>query len=193
MFNFRVFLVLCLNAEKTSLNVQDISVVGSSVLFVLLGWSMNWKNLNQSCAYCSSALSMASILFCYAMYYLVSTSRANYARLSPKLSSPDTALEYMIANVADRNLRCTYALAWMFPLFPTSYFLLYFGLISQQTNLFLIQILDFLAKIVFIIILTDGHIEALNPLTFTLIADRNAHNARRTFLRWVFHEVLFVS
>lgn len=155
----RFYLTLTLNAEASYLSLYDLAIIGSSILFIGVVWTMNLPGFNQSETYGYFALSISCISFTFAMFALGKKSYSNYSRLSPDLINPESAMHYMKAAVASRNLYCTKVILLVFPFFAVTYFLAFFGIISNYLKIYITSILNFIAKIVFVLSVMDGHVE----------------------------------
>ncbi len=70
------------------------------------------------------------------------------------------------------------------------YYLNVFDIIDDEMYLLITYAMSYVAKVMFAYLLTDAHIEILDPNKFLIIEERRkAEESRLNFLRYVFHEV----
>lgn len=77
-----------------------------------------------------------------------------------------------------------------FTIFPLIYYIRWFTYIDDDVFIVLTYIFSFLAKALFTQIISDSHVEILDPNKFLLVEEKKkAEESRLMFLRYVFHEV----
>lgn len=184
-------MTLCLNAEKANFNQSDIFTIFCAWFCPFTAWTMNWSSFNLSSnkefGFCMLTLSCLS--FCFFIGSLLYKSFRSYSYLKDELDAPSSALLYMVASVSLRNITSTVLMSFTFPAFPLAYFASLFGIIDDELMSIIISLLNFYSKVIFIKFLMDGHLEAYDPLVFKATSEKKANDARRTFLRYIFHEI----
>lgn len=100
----------------------------------------------------------------------------------------DSDFQQLSGNLAKR-INLVIAHSCIIPLFPLWYMIVVFGGVDRATTISIFQVLTFFSKATFSVIVTDTHIQLLSPAIRALIEERRANEARRAFLRYIFHEV----
>ena len=108
-----------------------------------------------------AALTCAVLCLLYSLGYVMFSSIESYSRWSALLVHPPSTGEYMIAAVADRNMVCSIVLVTLFPSFPMFYFAQFFGFINSEVNMLGISFMNFISKVLFALVLMDGHTEVI--------------------------------
>lgn len=80
-------------------------------------------------------------------------------------------------------------LCFMFPTFPVAYFAGLFEYISMDVCLAVILALNFVSKMLFSLFVMNAHMCTIDPNLYRLVAEEEANESRRSFLRYVFHKV----
>ena len=91
-----------------------------------------------------------------------------------------------------RNKQSYYLALWLticFPLFPLTYLLAVFKIIGADETISIFLILSVLTKALYAAIAMDVHSATLTEAHHALVEERNANEARRAFLKYIFHEV----
>ena len=102
-------------------------------------------------------------------------------------------LEAGVENYLLKRKRQRYQLAmWLticFPLFPITYLLATLRVFDEGNTIGIYLILSVLTKALYSAIAMDVHSGALTEAQKSLMEERNANEARRAFLKYIFHEV----
>eukprot|EP01039_Chlorochromonas_danica_P009966 gene9966-11016_t len=105
-------------------------------------------------------------------------------------------LEFVSKEVHDRlrvsqcKMNCAMFMSVMFTVFPLIYYMRWFEFFDDNVFLVLIYTCSFFAKTLFVQIVSDSHVEILDPNKFLLVEEKKkAEESRLMFLRYVFHEV----
>ncbi len=78
----------------------------------------------------------------------------------------------------------------MFSVIHAIYYINYFNIVDDNVFIILTYFASYLTKVLFTYLITDSHIEILDPNKFLIIEERRkAEESRLNFLRYVFHEV----
>ncbi len=92
--------------------------------------------------------------------------------------------------VAQCKLNASMFMSIWFTIIPAVYYVNYMQLIDSEVFIVTTYICSYLAKVLFTHIITDSHVEILDPNKFLIIEERRkAEESRLMFLRYVFHEV----
>ena len=91
-----------------------------------------------------------------------------------------------------RKKQMYYLAVWLticLPLFPVNYLLAMSGVIGPGDTIAIYLILSVLTKALYAAVTMDVHSSALTEAQSALMEERNANEARRAFLKYIFHEV----
>eukprot|EP00601_Ochromonadales_sp_CCMP2298_P021509 CAMPEP_0173318712 /NCGR_PEP_ID=MMETSP1143-20121109/27814_1 /TAXON_ID=483371 /ORGANISM="non described non described, Strain CCMP2298" /LENGTH=611 /DNA_ID=CAMNT_0014261997 /DNA_START=19 /DNA_END=1851 /DNA_ORIENTATION=+ len=92
--------------------------------------------------------------------------------------------------IAQCKLNCAVFMSVFFTLFALWYYLYIVGYVDLMTYLFLQHWSSYLAKVMLIQIVTDCHVDILDPTKYQILVEKKrSEESRVAFLRYVFHEV----
>mmetsp|Transcript_25435 Transcript_25435/g.56323 ORF Transcript_25435/g.56323 Transcript_25435/m.56323 type:complete len:836 (+) Transcript_25435:140-2647(+) len=92
--------------------------------------------------------------------------------------------------IAQCKLNCSVFMSVFYTLFPLWYYLYVTGCVDLMTYLFLQHWSSYLAKVMLIQIVTDCHVDILDPTKYQILVEKKrSEESRVAFLRYVFHEV----
>lgn len=179
-----IYLCLTLDCRKTHLSKSDF-------VAIFLSW------FGPFCLYLEIFEGLYKFRHIILLTGIISMSIVLFIVLRTALTSQKTLAsinkndpsEIISEAVLDRQIMCCIFILLSFPLFPTAFFSAIFGLIDNTQLSLANGILNFATKALFSAILMYGHLECLNPTRFQYLAEKRANDARRVFLRYVFHEV----
>lgn len=193
---FMFFLVSIMDVKRNSVTSTDIwiEVLGGSSIFALFLCNLPFPRF--LCwilfIYSNSAITIALLWQQYiAMDEYVSAREEIDAF---KAKNPD--MDYLPRKAHDQlkvsqcKMNASVFMSLFFTLFPVWYYLQLFGYIDEGVFIVLTYSCSYLAKVLFLQIIGDSHVEILDPNKFLLVEERKkAEEARLMFLRYVFHEV----
>ena len=78
---------------------------------------------------------------------------------------------------------------FIFPSFPFVYLLRYYGAIDRDQLYVAFLLLSVIAKLLFVSALVEEQVTAMNEMKARILTAATANESRRTFLRYVFHEL----
>ena len=164
---------------------------GSSMFFGLL------VNIKQPLWSASILLILSTLLWLVALFqhrdiqrdydgvHVESTSDT----VNSKNISTSNAAKKRILNVKRKKLHLMFILTSLTPTFVIIYFLRLFRVINHDVTQAGYLICDICTKLLFTSYAVDAHIEMMHPSTSALIEEQRQNEARKTFSRFVFHEV----
>ena len=172
--------------EKTRLSVGDIVTIISSFLSILFGFILVVEQPEYSYVVCL-LLSCAFSCFIFTMFFGARTQlqRAIQAQRKHKYN----AMYLRRVELCNRKFFFSLFLMGVIPIFPAIYFMSMAGSISDDVTFSLFMAADVALKVVFTMVATDAHLEVIPPSTLLLVAEMHANEARKGFLKYVFHEV----
>ena len=176
------YLNLTLNAEKLKLNLNDIKIIIAAWFSIFAAWIPNLaivrERTNNRELTGVMFITLSALSFGYAVYFNLHNSQIAYHRLKQKMSLSPTPYDMMVFAVASRNLTCSTFVAYSMPLFPVVYCLRLSQIISFEWHIILNSFLNFGAKVLYVLFITDGHLEVLDPQVFSLLAEKKANESR---------------
>jgi len=180
------FLNVSLDTTKSSLSYWDFIVIFTSYTGIGFTFIINLGfDFHTSVMFlCAAVLSMFVSLSLNVYLALVDLRKIS--------SSSATSVSYDIISkeaLAARKFSCSVYLAVIFPIFPAVYFAGLANVITKDMSTLITLILNFFAKILFSTFVMDSHLEVIDPNMYRLVAEKRSNEARRAFLRYVFHEV----
>jgi hypothetical protein len=78
------------------------------------------------------------------------------------------------------------------PLYTVNYLFALFGTIDAAQTIVIYQILSVLTKGLFAAATMDIHMDLLSSAEKLLVEEQRANDARRAFMKYIFHEVRFI-
>ena len=182
------YLTITLDGKKKEFNLSDYLILvcsffGIAFLFLL---NFNFSETVSLFMICLAVLSMGSALTLnfYMTWSEMKTSfddNLKSARVDP--------YEIMCLSILKRKYIASLYLVCMFPVFPLVYFAGIQGFLNKEDSIAITLALNFISKTLYSILVSEAHSEILDSKVFQLIAEKRANDARRAFLRYVFHEV----
>jgi signal transduction histidine kinase/DNA-binding NarL/FixJ family response regulator len=97
--------------------------------------------------------------------------------------------EYIAHKVALKRYESSIILFVIFITLTFLYYAVQLGLMTGRTSFTLVIIVNCLAKNFYSQILTSGHLKVLDYSSYQLLSQRKLNSDRRTFLRFLFHEL----
>ena len=176
---------LCVSiTDREHFTFEDWSLIVGVFCSVLLGFFMLFK---QPFAIACVLLLCSCLLYCYVcmLIYRLDTKLRNSIReaeQSRQLYGTDLDFNR-------RRSRLCRTFLYVVTLHVVVYLVAVTGLIDHNTTLVGLLISDVWAKLFVTVAATEEHADVLNPLVYDLIQERTANEARREFLRYIFHEV----
>lgn len=169
--------------DKENLSYEDISVIITFWLTIVFGYLIV---IDQPYWLACTWLILSCLVYGINIWQSILISRKSIAVNPESVQASD--LQRLSENMAKKTnlvLVLTGIMPWIF----VAYLLALFRLIDSPTVIAIFLILSCATKGLFAAVTTDAHIQLLNPATRALIEERRANEARRAFLRYIFHEV----
>jgi hypothetical protein len=177
------------NFPSLPVTIHWISFIGANVMMTV---ALVWQQYNAHQEY-----NTAKVIFEKLMKRPHSTSRQTVSAESANDGDPTCAAmeqvereSYDALCVAQCKLNASIFMSIWFTIIPMVYYGRYMECYSEETFFLATYVCSYLAKVLFTHIITDSHVEILDPNKFLIIEERRkAEEARLMFLRYVFHEV----
>ena len=196
---FMIYLLFTLDVNKTRLTGRETLAILCSGLALVCGfmstWAVSVEKRGSSGWNMSSVCLVAGFCFmCVVFYEFFEKYREGYSETNASpLETGSFEQVYELRSIMQRTrkqqIQGVVYLVLTLPLFPLCFALAWAGIISQETFLVVICAMSFLAKHVFATNLETLHLEMLDPAAFIIKREQDGTESRRTFLRYVFHEV----
>lgn len=193
---FMFFLVSIMDVKRNIVTTTDISIeiLGASSMFALFMGNLHLPVWLSWVLFIYANVSMTVALGWQQYIAFDEYSLACDELAAHKAKNPD--VDFIPRKVFDQlrvsqcKMNAASFLSLFFTLFPVWYYLKYFDYIDDGMFIVLTYICSYLAKVLFLQIIGDSHVEILDPNKFLLVEERKkAEEARLMFLRYVFHEV----
>jgi hypothetical protein len=182
------YILITLDSQKQALYVIDYSIIALSGLCIYFPFSNNF-GVSLEIASINIGLSFLSLLIAFSL--LLWQSKVGYDASTPGVKLVDNLSyqEIFTRNVALRKLNCTMLMCFLFQTFPFVYFLDRFDIIGSEYQTVAITTFSYLVKSFFCTSIVDFHMDLMDPNAHILNYEKQANEARRAYLRYVFHEV----
>lgn len=169
-------------SDKKDFSIEDIMLLLTFWLPFVLGYIFHMQQPYWlACVWLILAFVVLILNFCL----LFRASTVNLV-VSDTMQASD--FQRLSGNLAKKtNLIIVHAC--IIPLFPLWYMIVVFGMFDKAATIAVFQVLTFFSKAIFAVVATDTHVQLLSPAMRALIEERRANEARRAFLRYIFHEV----
>jgi len=194
------YLTSIMDVNKLALTPYDQAIVTCAALGLVCLCGLIFTN---DLTVAVALLTFANVVFVYAQFSLHVDSYYDYqqavaaaasaktkAKDKTSASDVDDALTDLAIRVKQRRLVCAAFMNYFFTTFPVVYFLKTVDVIDQNTMFVVFAGLNFLAKGIFAMLVTEAHSQLLDPRTFLLFSEQaKADAARRAFVQYVTDEV----
>lgn len=182
------YILITLDSQKQALYLIDYTIIGCSASCIFFPFYNNF-GVSVDIANINIGLSFFSLLMAFSL--LLWQSKASYDASTPGVKLVDNLSyqEIFTRNVALRKYNCTLLMCFLFQIFPFFYFLDRFDLISSEYQNVIITSVSYLVKSLFCTSIVDFHMDLMDPNVHVLNYEKQANEARRAYLRYVFHEV----
>ena len=182
-----IYLVLSLDSEKTKLSLNDYSILISGAYTIITSILCNLVS-NEIVGGILIASSIASLSFL--VYNLINDSKRKLKHITAQKEGASlNPQQYIQVSFLSRKLECSYFLAVLLPVFGSVYILQYSHILSVETSQLFLHFANVISKIGLNIFLCEAHLEMLNPREYNLITEKKANCIKRSFIRYIFHEV----
>lgn len=172
---------------KPGYKLEDFYIVLNNGLTIAFGALMQSTS---SKLWCNIWLIFSCLTFGIAMWFIYrSLTRLKDIIAEPTVIAQDNGYQDYAKLIAAKRLTLTYYFLSAFIIFPMLYFLRWFGLIDDDILFVSYLIASSSTKIIFATICTDAHMEVSHPSIALLVEEKKSHDARREFLRYIFHEI----
>ena len=170
--------------DKSHLSPSDVGLIISLFLCIFFGFLMIFE---QPVWLASIWLGLSTLCF-ISVYRLVYLVNINLKKVKANVDQDSD--EYLVkVSAATRKLQLCNLFAFVMPLDALVYFLTLSGLLDYNSAHIGYLISDTITKVIFGIIVMESQTGLLHPDTLTLVNEKKANEARRNFLKYIFHEV----
>ena len=185
-----MYMSITLDPYKKKLDIYDIIILVLSELTILSGFATVW-DISFNCAIV--CIIFGSLCICGALFLLLLRSYDTYSH-SLRLDKETSDLKQVVNNTKNRKLalRMLHSAIYLLiclPVFPIVFVCGYLKFFKVKDVYACVSIMNFLSKHCFALVLTDFQLEKMDPNVVALNVEKSANEARRAFLRYVFHEV----
>jgi hypothetical protein len=185
------YLTSIMDVNKLALTSYDKGIVASAAVGLVSLYALNFTSNH---ALAVALLTFANVVFVYAQCSLHGGSYFEHQRAvadaATKANDAGDALTDLAIRVKQRRLVCAAFMNYFFTTFPLVYFLKTIDFIDHDTMFVLFAVLNFLAKGIFAMLVTEAHSQLLDPRTYLLFTEKaKADEARRAFIKYVSDEV----
>ena len=185
------YLTSIMDVNKLALTAYDKGVVASATVGLACLCALNFTDDNTVAV---ALIGTANVVFVFAQWSLHGGAYLEYERAvadaATKTSNEEDELVGLSLRVKQRKLVCAAFMNYFFTMFPVAYFLKTIDVIDQDTMFILFGVLNFLAKGIFAMLVTEAHAQLLDPRTYLLFTEKaKADAARRAFIKYVSEEV----
>ena len=181
------YLNLTLTSPKYFLTYEDYSIIISSFLFLLFsGFSTLLHFSFYNAIY---TLIITSLLMMYALInntILAYKNLSIYTNNNSLINEPDGYINY---SIAQRRVNCSLFLLFFLPLYLFAFIFRMYNIISNDILDKTFAILNLIAKIGYCIVLTNGHLEILNPIKYKLLIQKKLSIERKLYMKYMFYEI----
>ena len=182
------YLNIALDDRKTSLTFADGFVILCSWASIASCWLLNFHLPSE---FSLILLTLSTLFMFVALVLNVFLARSTYTSIKAVVDSAEKkcVIEQQYFRVVTRKYNASIFLLQVFPLFAIIYFLGFLEYIDKESVLIGFLVMNFLAKMMFSLWIMDAHHDILDTNTYVLLAEQKANASRRSFLRYVLHEV----
>lgn len=193
------FLISMLDAKRQVMNLLDIRIefLGGSAIFLLFLCNLSlplWMHM--------ISFGLANVCMVYAVVLQQLTARSEYlaARQAYDHVFDDSAYcglntdkkkeTFDTLQIAQCKMNIACFITFIYSLFPLIYYAKVLDVIDHDTSYVLTFTCALFSHILFVQIVSDSHVNILDPSKFLLLEEKKkAEESRSMFLRYVFHEV----
>jgi hypothetical protein len=190
------FLVSMLDVKRSTMSVKDIrtEVLGGISIFFLFSGNIPMPKWLHVILFSLANVCMVSATSYQQYYTFVEylTAKDAYDRnVNEKKSIASIRKEiFDDIGIAQCKLNSAVFITIIYAIFPCVYYSKVFDLIDHDTCYVLMFTAALMARILFMQLISDSHVNILDPNKFLLLEEKKkAEESRSMFLRYVFHEV----
>ena len=178
-----IFVVVVV-ADREDLSLAEIFPLVSFFLCIVFAWVCNFPQPKESAIFFIT-LSFVSYV---PVFWLPLLHRFHHPGDDDAMHD---AMELQFSRIRlSHQYNLAVLLAWvLFPIFPLCYILSVSGAISPSTNVAVLHVFSMLTKGLFAAIVMDIHERVDQDFERELIDERGKNEARRSFMKYIFHEV----
>ena len=182
------FLNIALDDRKECLTMTDGFVIFSSWVSIASCWLLNW---NLPSHLLIPLLTSSTLFMAVALMLNFYTAQSAYIEFKAHVESSTKlcVTETRYLRILLRKYNGAIFILKIFPSFAVLYFGKLFDYISDEHALIGFLILNFVTKLMFSLWMMDSHHDILDTNELVLLAEQKANESRRSFLRYVLHEV----
>jgi signal transduction histidine kinase/DNA-binding NarL/FixJ family response regulator len=186
-----MYISVTIDPHKNVLQAQDRIVLGCTTMSMVVAFVASWGLSRSNAIFCYI---MSSVLLAIALYLAFYDSLRSYNLSLNNIqkqsrASVDFTLSETLLKLTKMRLNATIAICINFTMFPTIFLLGWRHFLKTSHVLAIISCLDLCSKQIIILALSDYYVSNMDPRQIALIAEKAANDARREYLRYVFHEV----
>ncbi|KAJ1410514.1 hypothetical protein B484DRAFT_455856 [Ochromonadaceae sp. CCMP2298] len=192
---FQFFLIVIMDIRRVQLDFNGMApqICGGSAIFCLFLCSMGFPDRFNFISF-----ALANIAMAVALSWQQAEAYDDFMGAKVICNAIPVGESHELFNkdkldrlkIAQCKLNCAVFMSVFFTLFALWYYLYIVGYVDLMTYLFLQHWSSYLAKVLLIQIVTDCHVDILDPTKYEIIVEKKrSEESRVMFLRYVFHEV----
>jgi len=176
---------LCVSiTDRERFNIEDVNLIVGVFFSVFLGFLMILKQPFWLACFWLLVSCLLYVWVCVIVHRMDKKLRMSIHEAENNRQMYDIDLDYN-----RRRSRLCRAFLYVVTLHVLVYLVAVTGVIDHNATLVGLLISDVSSKLLLTVAATEEHADVLNPLALDLIRERSANEARREFLRYIFHEV----